>query len=47
MLIFRSKITDEPELFANAPVSVQVVGVTQEDEALIGMGEAIARGAED
>ncbi|KIL63891.1 hypothetical protein M378DRAFT_192787 [Amanita muscaria Koide BX008] len=31
----------EPEIFANAPVSVQIVGRTQNDEAVIGMAELI------
>ncbi|KAM6501145.1 general amidase [Amanita muscaria] len=31
----------EPEIFANAPVSLQIVGRTQNDEAVIGMAELV------
>ena len=34
---------DSPETFENAPVCVQVVGRTQEDEAVIGMAEIVDR----
>ena len=34
-------ITDEPETFKNAPVAVQLVGRTLEEEAVIGMAEVV------
>ena len=32
---------DDPSTFANAPISVQVVGRTLEEEAVIGMSEIV------
>jgi amidase len=32
---------DEPETFKNAPITVQVVGRTLEDEAVIAMSEIV------
>jgi Asp-tRNA(Asn)/Glu-tRNA(Gln) amidotransferase A subunit family amidase len=34
-------ITDDPAIFKNAPVCVQVVGRTLEEEAVIGMAEIV------
>lgn len=32
---------DDPETFTNAPISVQLVGRTLEEEAIIGMAEVV------
>jgi amidase len=32
---------DDPKTFANAPVSIQVVGRTMEEEAVIAMSEVV------
>ncbi|KIL66043.1 hypothetical protein M378DRAFT_177988 [Amanita muscaria Koide BX008] len=37
------RVLDDPNRFANAPVAVQIVGRTQEDEAVIGMAEIVDR----
>ncbi len=34
-------ITDDPDIFHNAPISIQIVGRTLDDEALIGMSEIV------
>jgi hypothetical protein len=35
------RIDDSPETFKNAPVSLQLVGRTQEDEAVVAMTEIV------
>ena len=34
-------ISDDPSTFDNAPIAVQLVGRTQEEEAVIGMAEIV------
>lgn len=34
-------MSDEPSTFKNAPISVQVIGRTLEEEAVIGMSEIV------
>lgn len=34
-------VSDDPKTFENAPISVQLVGRTLEEEAVIGMGEIV------
>ena len=34
-------VSDEPEAFKNAPASLQLVGHTLEEEAVIGMAEIV------
>jgi len=36
-----TRFIDEPSIFANAPISLQVVARTLEDEALIAMSEIV------
>lgn len=41
------RVLDDPNRFANAPVAVQIVGRTQEDEAVIGMAEIVDRAVKE
>ena len=44
MIHFCHRLTaalDDPKKYENAPVSIQIVGRTQEDEAVIGLAEIV------
>ena len=36
-----TRVSDDPETFKNAPISIQVVGRTLEEEALVGISEIV------
>ena len=36
-----TRVSDDPETFKNAPISIQVVGRTLEEEALVGISEVV------
>lgn len=38
-----SHTTDDPETFKNAPIAIQIVGRTLEDEAIVGISEIVDR----
>jgi amidase len=40
---FFFRFSDAPEKFKDAPIGIQVVGRTQQEEALIGMTEIVDR----
>ena len=40
-MIYERHNTDDPVTFENAPISVQIVARTLEEEALIGMSEIV------
>lgn len=39
--------TDDPKVFANAPISIQVVGRTLEEEAVLAMTELVDAAVKD
>ena len=41
MLLISYLLTDDPQAFDNAPVGLQVMGRSQEEEAIIAMAEII------
>lgn len=41
MLLISYLLTDDPQAFNNAPVGLQLVGRTQEEEAVIAMTEIV------
>ncbi len=41
LTLIRAPSEDEPETFHGAPIALQVVGRTLEEEAIIGMGEVV------
>jgi len=42
-LISKIRVLDDPETFKNAPISIQVVARTLEEEALVGISEIVDR----
>lgn len=40
-LTYDIQLLDDPDTFQNAPISIQVVGRTLDDEAVIGMSEIV------
>jgi len=42
-LMSNIRVLDDPETFKNAPISIQVVARTLEEEALVGISEIVDR----